>query len=383
MSESGSSKTEQPTPKKKRKAREEGQFAKSKELASFGAIIGMVCLFTWGYPNILDIIYSNYDAIWNVIYHQQFKLEYIGLVTNQLLLNLLILVLIPVGIASTISLLVNIAQSGGIIIKKEAFKIDVNKLNPASQAKQIFGLKSLIKFAINIVQITVMVIVGIIVIRMFVPDIFYMANYGLSKITWFMGIVFVKLLFTLLGIYLMFACIDFVREKMSLHKQLMMTKEEVEREMKETDGDPELKHRRKELHRELLMDDNFTLNSQKASMVLANPTHYAVVILYSPRRWIIPVIMLKAKGAEAKIIFKAARDANIPIIHDIWLTRTLYKIGIPGKFVPKSMQPHIATIIEKNLNLMPQILSEILYIKNLSTAKAAKKNMEGATHASQ
>ena len=168
----------------------------------------------------------------------------------------------------------------------------------------------------------------------------------------------------LLGIYFVFAVLDLVVEKHSTYKQLMMSMDEIKRENKESDGDPEIKSKRKELHRELLEEDNEAFTTYKDSMlVLANPTHIAIVLIYMPHKWRLPMMVYKAKAYEAQQIFQMAKRHKIPIIRDKWVARQMYEIAEINQAIPQSMTKHIAELIAKNLHLRPKIAEDIEMIK--------------------
>lgn len=357
--ESSASKSEEPTEKKKRDSREKGQTAQNKDLTAFVAILTIVSYFIIARVSLMQQIMSNYYYVLQVISNNQLTLVDLGQALGTLSTNALLVILPPIVLAAILSLVMNAMQIGGLMISKEAFKIDFNRLNPVANAKQTFAPKNLMKFLINIIQITIMSIVGNMIVKSYIPELFLMIYYSLSQLGWFMFIIIMKLIFSLLVIYFLFAVVVLWMEKHSMHKQLMMTKEEVKKEYKESEGDPEIKYKRKEMHREILESDDMGMSFDNASFVLANPTHIAIVMLYSPKRWGLPIVMLKASGHIAQNIFQAAKKVGIPIIQDKWLARKLYDIAEVGKFVPPSLTQHVAKIISVNIKLMPQVLVEM------------------------
>ena len=80
------------------------------------------------------------------------------------------------------------------------------------------------------------------------------------------------------------------------------------------------------MHREILEDDSVSETVSSSTLVLANPTHIAIVILYQPKKWKLPIVVVKAKDYNAQKVFGFAKKFEVPIIRDIWLARSLYKL---------------------------------------------------------
>ena len=170
--------------------------------------------------------------------------------------------------------------------------------------------------------------------------------------------VILDVVMVLLALFFLFGVVDLVLEKKSVMDQLMMTIDEVKREYKESEGDQEVKHQRKELHREMMEEEpNHGANS---SFVVANPTHIAIVVTYKPLKWKIPIVLAKEKGEKAQEVFNYAKKRNIPIFRDVWLARQLYDIAKPKEFVPRTLLLAIAELVSKNIDLLPQIALDLI-----------------------
>jgi type III secretion protein U len=362
--EDDSSKTEQPTAKKKRDARDKGQVAHSKDVSSFVVITTFLIMFFMWRTWFCQTASQGYFAVFQTITQSTLSFIDIAQLAMGLVTTAMKFVLTLVCIAALTVGSITVVQLGGFLMKKEPFKVDMQKFNPVSNLKQMFAKKNLLKFVMNIFKIIVMGFVGVHLVQGMLHDILLLSNASISEIVLLIAYCVFKILIVLLGIYFIFAMIDIVSEKRAAHKKLMMSRHEIEKEYKETDGNPEVKGRRRELHRELLEgDDDMWETNKDHMMVLANPTHIAVILLYMPHKFKLPVVIVKAKGYVAQMIFKTAARHNVPIIREKWVARQMYAYAKVKQFVPPSLTLHIADIIAKNLHLLPVIEREIKEIR--------------------
>lgn len=124
----------------------------------------------------------------------------------------------------------------------------------------------------------------------------------------------------------------------------MMSMEEVKREYKEDEGDPEIKSRRKQLHRELL-NQNTLGNVRKAKVLVTNPTHFAVAIDYEKDRTPLPVILAKGEGELARRMIEVAEEEGIPVMRNVPLARALYAEGTENAYIPKDLLAPVAEVL--------------------------------------
>lgn len=352
-----SEKSEEPTKKKLDDARKKGQVAKSKELTSFFTLLVFFLYIAFAYKYILvDVIqiYSQVFVSANTKLQGEMAPSQLKALIETLLGSMVKIILIPTVLAAVISGFIAAMQVGGLQFSPEAMKLDIQKFNPVTNAKNIFSLKTLKKFAKDMIQLTVMFSVSYIIVKRDLTEILNSSYYNIWVVTGVFFVLFFKLLLTLLIIYLIFAVVDFFLEKRQFLEQMKMTKDELKKEFKETEISQEVKQRQREIHQEILEEEGVTNTVKNSTMVLTNPLHYAIVILYDPKTVKLPVILVKARAKSAEIVIRVARKHKVLIVRDIWLTRRLYVLGEVGKFVPSSMVGPVADIIGKNLHLLPE-----------------------------
>lgn len=361
-------KTEQPTQKRLEDARQKGQIAQSKDLTMFSSFVCILCYFSINFHSILNDIFRVYDLTFSEIQNKN-TLDLSFLAPKDLVFHVLIvgfkIFAIPIIIAAIVSAFVCVSQLGGFAILKESLKIDFERLNPASNAKNIFSMKNFKKLVKDIAEIGVMAVVAYLVSSSDLRDLINSTYYGFAGISLLFIKIIVKTVFSLLMVYLVFAIIDFINQKRDHIKQLMMSREDIKNEMKNTEGDPHIKGRRRELHREIIEEDSIANTVKNATLILTNPTHIAIVIYFDTNKVKLPVVLIKAKGNLAAFIRRTAAQHNIPLIKDIWLARQLYALAVVGKYIPSTLVGSVADVIGKNFHLIQPRLNANTSPENL------------------
>ena len=123
-----------------------------------------------------------------------------------------------------------------------------------------------------------------------------------------------------------------------------MSKDEVKREYKEMEGDPQIKGKRKQLHQEML-SQNTLGNVRKAKVLVTNPTHYAVALDYEKDRTPLPVILANGEGFLAQRMMQVAREEGIPIMRNVPLARSLFENGTENAYIPKDLIGPVAEVL--------------------------------------
>ena len=140
------------------------------------------------------------------------------------------------------------------------------------------------------------------------------------------------------------AAADWFFQKWQFNKQNMMSKDEVKREYKESEGDPLIKSKRKQLHQEMIAQ-NQVANTRKAKVLVTNPTHFAVALDYEKERTPLPVILARGQGALAQRMIRAAEEEGIPIMRNVPLARGLYEQGTENSYIPQDLIGPVAEVL--------------------------------------
>ena len=336
-------KTEPATPKRRKKTREEGQVARSIELnnsAIFLAIVINFLLFSgYLYRHLFDIFTWGLGE--GLLTHITPKsLYYIIIVVMK---NFLITILPWLGVIMILGLAINIYQVGWFISIKPIIP-KFSKINPLTGFSRFFSMQSLLNLLKSIAKV---VIVGIILYYALKNETFKLINLMSESVGDILKYVsdltfhiFLKMLFILIPI----AILDYVYQKHDFEESIKMTKEEVKDERRQAEGDPHIKSKIRSKQFEVIRR-RMLQEVPKADVIITNPTHIAVALLYERSNMEAPTVIAKGAGVIAERIKKIAKENNVPIIENKPLARTLFKAVELGEYIPESLYKAVAEIL--------------------------------------
>lgn len=338
-------KSEKATPKKLRDARKKGQVAKSQDLpAAFTFIVAIATTLAFAktiYTEIASYILSAFHAFRHTD-------DLVSTLLNYLVygFRIILKVSLPILVVTVITgVLCNIVIVGPMF-SFEALKPDLKRLNPISNLKQKFKLKTLVELIKQVLKISGVVVIIYYTIRTDLREVIFGAaipplgsalifNYFLVKVVVRVGMFFIAI-----------AIFDVVYQKMNFAKEMKMEKFEVKQEYKDTEGDPHIKGRRRQIGQEIAYEEGSVKNVKKAKAVVTNPTHYAIAFEYKQPSMPAPKILVKGSGKIAETIIKEAEANGVPIVRNVPLAQTLFKNGKVGKYIPRDTYEAVAEILK-------------------------------------
>ena len=328
-------KTEQPTPKKLRDARKKGQIAKSKELSSAVVIVALLLWLSFSGEYYLNLLNELMDfPAW--LGQTSFDKAFDDMVGKAF--SIAVQMLLPVlGIAFLCAFISEVAQVG-VLFTGETVKPDLKKLNPGKAIKQMVSKKNAIEFAKSIVKIGLMGYLLLSVITDAIPVLINVPYCGLECIPPMLGMMFFDVVKYAAFAFIFLAAFDYAFQKSEHIKELKMSKDEVKREYKEQEGSPEIKGKRKQLFQEIVSSQQ-TENVKRSSVVVSNPTHLAVGLLYQEERTPLPIITLQERGLHAERVFAIAEEEGIPIMQNIPLAHALMDAELHAYIPNDLVQP--------------------------------------------
>jgi type III secretion protein U len=336
-----SDKTEQPTAKRLRDAREKGQVPKSQEIPSAAIVLALVSYLTLRAESIFQMLSETLSLSFSAALQGwdnglvQIVPAVIGCALS-ILLPLLVLIIV-------VSIAANMAQIGFLFSIKSAMP-KLENLNPSKWFKKVFSKKGLFELFKNVLKI---VVLGIVVWRVLVShwrDLFQIPTGNLRSMWVLMGGTAWDLAINAVVAFAVLAVMDFFWERFNFTKDNMMSKDEVKREYKEMEGDPHIKSKRKQLHQEMA-SQNATGNVRRAKVLVTNPTHYAVALDYEEGVTPLPVILAKGEGLLAQRMIAVAKEEGIPILRQAPLARALYDEGTENAYIPKDLIGSVAEVL--------------------------------------
>ncbi len=338
-------KTEKPTPKKKRDARKEGNVFKSMEINnSISILVSLILLSLLGPEMIKNskelfvyFLTNGMDIFMDV---NQSSLSMMMNVTGQkffLITGPMVLILMVTGMSA------NFVQVGFLFVPKTVVpKLD--KINPISGFKKMISLKTLINLIKSILKVLVVAVLAynsiIVLAKKMGSAMNYEVNYALSQGVEDMGALAIKLLIAMIGI----SIIDYIASWFEHQKKLKMDKQEVKDEQKNTDGNPQIKSRIKNLQRQMA-NSRMMQSIPDADVIITNPTHYAVAIKYDKSKGNAPVVLAKGVDLIAQKIKEIARENDVGIVENKQLARALYSSTKIGDEIPQHLFQGVAEIL--------------------------------------
>lgn len=338
-------KTEQPTPKKRRDARKEGNVFKSMEINSSVSILASLLLLSLLGPGMMDnskelymyFFTSGMDIFMDI---NESSLNMLVQVTGQkffLIAGPMVLILMVTGMSA------NFAQVGFLFVPKTIVpKLD--KINPISGFKKMVSLKTLINFIKSILKVAVVAILAyntiIVLAEKLGSTMNYEMNYALSEGVKDMRTLTIKLLIAMIGI----SIIDYVASRFEHEKKLKMDKQEVKDEHKNTDGDPLIKSKIRNLQRQMA-NSRMMQSVPDADVIITNPTHYAIAVKYDKSKANAPIVLAKGVDLIAQKIKEIAKENDIGIVENKQLARALYSSTKIGDEIPQELFQGVAEIL--------------------------------------
>ncbi|HHY81541.1 MAG TPA: flagellar biosynthesis protein FlhB [Clostridiales bacterium] len=336
-------KTEEPTPKRKDDARKKGQVAKSIDLNS---AITLLLLIIFG--NMMGN--SLFSSLHKYLRH---SLEN-GLtrsVTQRNLINIflqdsgiyMVVVLPLMAGVMVIGVLASLMQTG-LIRSTDPLKPDLNRLNPIQGFKNIFSQRAFIEFVKNFLKLILIGYLAWSFIRDNLQQILSITHISIRGVFPVVKDLILGLL-TRVGIMmLILGAMDYLYQRFTFHKSLKMTKEEVKEELKQMEGDPQIRSLRRQKQRQLAMSRMMAAVPQ-ADVVITNPTHLAVALKYDEKSYNAPVILAKGADYVAEKIREIAKKEEIAIVENKPLARALYYKGEVGREIPIELYQAVAEVL--------------------------------------
>jgi len=341
-------KTEDPTDKKKRDAVGEGDVLQSRELAAALVIsMGAVWLFAMG-PMIMEAIGTmlgeglRFDAA---------DLEHFDPAARAL--RLLAVVLLPVAALFGLTLLAAIgapAMLGSLGFRGSALAFKANRINPMTGIKRIFSMTGVIELLKSFAKIALIGAVGWFVLKGASDRIMAIGGEELVPAISELGSIFVWLVIVMAGALMAIAMVDVPAQFLQRLGRLRMTKQEVKDEGKQADGSPEIKQaiRRKQYE---MARGSARKAVAEATVILVNPTHFAVALRYRPGYDAAPVLLARGRGEMARAIRDAAGEAGVPVLSYPALARAIYFTSRTGDIIREDLYIAVATILAFVFNL--------------------------------
>ena len=349
MSESSDDKTEEPTSRRLEKAREDGQVARSTELSAAAVTISAVSLLfiTGGY--VVTKLAEKFAAGFNFERKLVFSTNLLPAIFGHQMLEAYILIVPVLGLTLVVAIAAS-GATGGYLFSLKAVMPKASKLNPAAGLKRMFGVKALVELGKALLKFFLVTGVLVYVLNDNIDTLNLIGKMALEPALATAGKLLAKAALLITLSLVIIAMIDVPFQRWQFMKQMRMSKQEIKDEMKNSEGNPEIKAQIRRRQRE--MSNARMIDSVKdADVVITNPEHFAVALAYDPNGDTAPILLAKGADEMAARIRAEAQKHGIEIFQAAPLARALYFTTEVDHPVPEDLYYAVAQVIAYVFNL--------------------------------
>jgi len=334
--------TEQATPHRREQARKDGDLLVSRELTSAASLLAGAIALGVGGPAILVAWTTAYIGFLELGRPQHWE-EATLMPTINALRRLSLNVLLPTGMiafaVAGAALFVAMAQAGGVSLHPTAISFKLDRINPLTNLKNLFSLRAAARLAKSLLPASLVVALAVQQIggQLRLPPFSIERLNGLGHEVYSLLLAAALVLFG-------WAAVDYVVEWQSREKRLKMSREDLRQEMRDTEGNPQIRGRIRNLQRQMRRR-RVKADVSRAAVVITNPTHYAVALSFDFVTMEAPKILAKGRDLLAEEIKEEARWAGVPILENPPLARSLYRLVEVGQSIPVDLYATVASIL--------------------------------------
>jgi type III secretion protein U len=340
--------TEKPTPKRLKDARKKGDVWKSRDATATVVLIAWLVLGAGVAGAAGTRISALCEALFAAITQGWDATGYAGALRSvggqaaELGLMLVAMLLVP---AAAVAMLTSFLQIGPVLTF-DKIRPNFDHLNPAAGVKRMFSMDNLVEVLKALAKTALLFTAGWLVVRAALPDLVGLARADMPPLT--VGAALWNLTLKLgawtVGLFALVSVLDAAYQRYSFMRKMRMSRRDIRQELKDSEGDPYIRQRRRQVHQEW-SQRNQVQAARQASVLVVNPTHVAIAIDYD--REVCPVPTIGAKGEDhvARQMREAAEEAGVPIVRNVPLARELLAVGEVGEIVPEELFDLLAEVI--------------------------------------
>ncbi len=336
-------KTEEPTARKLEEARKKGQVAISRELNNWIMLLaGTIIIGAFSGP-----VFNDLTALLRGYIEHAHDIPGgtagVKIAMGGGLKKVLLILAVPFAVLALAAFLSPFVQAGPIFAP-EIIKPDLSKISPMKGFERLFSMRSIVEFIKGILKLLVISVVGMVILYPYFGNIEHMVGLPMPMLMKEMKLLVIQMMIGILVVLLVIAAIDVLYQRMEHYKKMRMTKQELKEEYKQTEGDPHVKARLRQLRAEKARK-RMMAAVPKADVVITNPTHYSIALQYDAMSMGAPMCVAKGVDEVAMRIREIAKQHNIMLYENPPLARTLYDVVDVDEFIPVEQYKAVAEVI--------------------------------------
>lgn len=337
------SKTEEPTDRRLQKAREEGQVATSQEIRNLFMLGGALVVVWLLGPFLLGGMRDTLSGYMDNYAYIDLSAEGVRNLFGQIMIDIGLYMAAPLALFLVLAVVGTTMQVGFLWTPKK-LEPKLSELNPVKGFKRIFSANSLMEFLKSLAKIIVVMVVGVVVVVPFMRSPAQMVDAALLVTLDHAHTIIVILLASSVICMLLLAAGDFAWQRHEHRSNLKMSKQELKDEFKDQEGDPQVKGKIRQLRAQRAKQRMMSAVPD-ASVVVTNPTHFAVALKYEMETMGAPLVVAKGQDIIALKIRELAEENDVPVVENPPLARALFKAVEIDEEIPAEHYKAVAEVI--------------------------------------
>jgi len=336
-------KTEEPTPKKLADARNKGQVVQSKEIGNFATLAGLALMLMTIAPFSISLVFKQLFVLVEMSGTIPIDQASTGDVLYRTVLWLMLYLSPIFALFIVIALATQLGQVG-FLLTAEPLAPKLSKLSPIAGFKRLFGLRALVEFLKGVAKLAVVGLVAYLAVEPEFSRMEALIQMSLIDILYEARDVILRVLLGVLIVLFIIAALDYAYAQYEHIKKLKMSRQEIRDEHKQSEGDPQVKARLRQIRAEKARQRMMTAVPM-ADVVVTNPTHYAIALSYNEEEMAAPTVVAKGADEVALRIREVANENEVPIVENKPLARTLFDTVEIDQQIPPEQYKAVAEVI--------------------------------------
>lgn len=341
--EDKSQKTEQPTPQKLEKAKKDGQVTTSKEINHWFMLSTFALLLIYIFPTTLTKLAGVMQFYFDHATDIPVTSAALGPLLSNTFASIGKLLALPILFLILAAIAAGLVQTKGVVSTKQMAP-KLSKISIQEGFKRLFGGKAIVEFLKNVLKLTLMVFIAYSMMRPEFDRLHMLPQLSAAGVLDELAEVLLKLLIVVISAITVIAILDYAYQKYKFIEGLKMSKQEIKDEYKEMEGDPYVKQKLAQLRMEKA-SQRMMNDVPDATVILTNPTHYAIALKYDMDKMDTPILVAKGMDTIALKIREVGEENNIPILENPPLTRAIHANVDVGQEIPKAYFEAVARVI--------------------------------------
>jgi type III secretion protein U len=336
-------KTEKATPKKLKDAKKKGQVAKSQDLPAAFTFIASVAIVLYLASSLYHQIADFLVVTFRSVTHPDVGTDILNLFYKSI--EVIFIASIPVlGLVAFLGVVVTFLTVGPVFAP-EVFKFDIKKFNPVDNLKAKFKIKTLVELLKSLLKVGIAAYLIYLVMYKSIPVLIQTVSMPITGALIVFNAFLMEVVVKVGLFFLVIAVMDFLYQKHAFAKEMMMEKFEIKQEYKNSEGDPHIKSKRRQIAQEIAYQEGPSGGVRRAQAIVTNPTHLAIAIGYERDIDVAPYIVAMGQDVLAERIIKIAEQYNIPVLRNIPLAHKLWDEGELYEYVPEETYEALSEIL--------------------------------------